>query len=237
MHYLFFIFFMFFSSIVSNVAFAQPLDDKVISKEHYVYNVFYKKIKVGKLSRDFTIQGNEVIAKSSVDLSFLFYHFGGTQLSNIYRDKDSQLFLSKNFVRESIGFQGEKVKADFSDSGHQANVIRNGKTRQFTNPENKIIDFNAIGMQIGEGLKVGQTHFDFYMLSDKKVKHYFFEVKGKELLKTKLGTFESFRLEQTHIKNRKLHIWFAPKLNYQMIKFYYKFKLLDLRGILTQYEM
>ena len=227
-----FLYLISFTSIVSSVVFAQPSFDAVNSEQRYVYKVSYKKIKVGEMTREFNIQGDAIKVKSSVDLSFLFYHFGGTQLSDLYWDKDSQLFLSRRFVRKSVGFQGEEVQADFLQAGHQAIVVRNGKTRQFDNKENKIVDFNAISMQIAEGLKMGQTHFDFYMLSDKKVKHNFFEVKGKDLVMTPLGKFETFRLEQTQIKNRKLHIWFAPKLNYQMIKFYYKFKLLDLRGII-----
>ena len=232
-----FLYLLFFANIVSSAAFSQPIFEAVNREQRYVYKVSYKKIKVGEMTREFNIQGDNIRVKSSVDLAFLFYHFGGSQFSDLYRDNDSQLFLSRGFVRKSVGFQGEEIQANFLQAGHQATVIRNGKTQQFDNKENKIVDFNAIGMQITEGLKKGQTHFDFYMLSDKKIKHYFFEVKGKDLVKTKLGQFESVRLEQTHIKNRKLHIWFAPKLNYQMIKFYYKFNLLDLRGIIKEYKL
>ena len=88
---------------------------------------------------------------------------------------------------------------------------------------------------MSEGLKSGQTQFEFYMQTSDKVKHYFFEVTGKEVIQTKFGKLDAYRLQQTRKKNRTLIIWFAPKINYQMVKFRYKFNLLDLSGVLTKY--
>ena len=205
-------------------------------EQRYVYDVSYKKMKVGKMIREFQHNGREITAKISADLSFLFYRFGGDQRSDIYWDEDTQLFLTKRFVRNSVGFKGEKTQADFFKSGHQTSVTRNGKNYKFDNEAGKIIDFNTIGVQMSEGLKSGQTHFDFYMQTSEKVKHYFFEVTGKEVVQTKFGKLDTYRLQQTRKKNRTLIMWFAPEMNYQMVKFRYKFNLLDLSGILTEHS-
>jgi hypothetical protein len=216
---------------------AQPLTELSDSKQRYVYDVFYKKISVGQMVREFDYRSGQVAAKTSANLSFLFYRIGGYQLSDVYWDDTSQLFLSKAFVRKEVGSRGKKTQGEFFSAGHKTKITRKRKTYQFANEENSIVDFHAIGMQMSEGLRSGQTHFDFYMQTTEKVKHYFFEVKGKETIKTELGTFETYRLEQTRKNNRKLIIWFAPEINYQMVKFYYKFNLLDLRGILTKYKL
>ena len=222
---------------MSNLVFAQPLTTFINNKQRYVYDVFYKKISVGEMTREFEQNDGKITARTTADLSFLFYRFGGSQVSSVYWDEPSKLFLSRYFVRKSVGLKGEKTKGDFFASGHESKIVRDGKTYSFENKENKIVDFHAIGMQMSEGLKAGQMHFDFYMQTTEKVRHYFFEVKGKEKIKTKFGEFDTYRLEQTRKNNRKLIIWFAPEINYQMVKFYYKFNLLDLRGTLTHYEL
>ena len=204
-------------------------------EQRYFYDVSNKEMSVGKMIREFQYNGDELTANTTADLSFLFYRFGGNQLSDIYWDDDSQLFLSKRFVRKSVGFERMNTQVDFFKSGHQTSVLHDGKPYKVFTEKGKIVDFNTIGVQMREGLKSGQTQFEFYMQTSDKVKHYFFEVTGKEVIQTKFGKLDAYRLQQTRKKNRTLIIWFAPKINYQMVKFRYKFNLLDLSGVLTKY--
>ena len=229
-----FLYLLFFFSLVA-ISFAQPMRE-FNGEQRYVYDVSYKEMPVGKMIREFQHNGEVLTANTTADLSFLFYHFGGNQLSHIYWDEVSQLFLSKRFIRRSVGFERINTQVDFLKSGHQTSVIRDGKPYKVFNEKEKIVDFNTIGIQMSEGLKVGQTYFEFYMQTSDKVKHYFFEVTGKEVLQTKFGKLDTYRLQQIRKKDRTLIIWFAPEINYQMVKFIYKYNLLDLRGILTDYS-
>lgn len=223
--------------VTSGYLFAQPMCGFTNSEQRYVYNVSYKKISVGRIIRELQCNGDAITANTTADLSFLFYHFGGNQRSSIYWDDISQLFLSRQFVRNSVGFMQMRLQAEFLESGHQTMITRDGKTNQFVNEKEKIIDFNAIGMQMSEGLKSGKTHFEFYMQTSDSVEHYFFEVTGQELVHSKFGKLTTYRLEQTHKNDRKLIAWFAPEINYQMVKFLYKRKLLDIRGVLNEYSI
>lgn len=216
---------------------AQPMCELANSEQRYVYDVSYKKISVGRIIRELQCNGDAITANTTADLSFLFYHFGGNQRSSIYWDELSQSFLSRQFVRNSIGFMQMRLRAEFLDAGHQTMITRDGKTNQFVNKKEKIIDFNAIGIQMSEGLKSGKTHFEFYMQTSDSVEHYFFEVTGKEAIQTKFGKLNAYRLEQTRKNDRKLIAWFAPDINYQMVKFLYKRKLLDIRGVLNEYSI
>lgn len=230
-----FLFFIFVSSL--QWVCAKPLTDIANGSQRYTYDVYYKKLSVGQMVREFEHKEGHTLAKTKADLSLFFYRLAGEQISDIYWDDASKQFLSQHFVRKDRSSKKNNAEVNFLDSGHRTKLIRSGKTYQFSNKENKIVDFHAIGMQMSEGIKAGQTHFDFYMQTTEKVKHYFFEVKGEEVIDTKLGKLNTFRLEQTRKKNRKLIIWFAPDINYQMVKFYYKFNLLDLRGNISKYEM
>lgn len=224
---LFVLLFVNFSSV------ATPLTDLSSDKQRYVYDIFYKKLPVGSMTREFNYHKGEVTGKTTADLSFLFYKMKGYQLSEMYWHEPSTSFLSTSFIYKETGSHKEDVFATFFDEGHQSEINAKGTSKSFKK-DGAIVDFHAIGMQMSEGLRRGETHFDFYMQTTEKVKHYYFEVKGKETIETELGKFETYRLEQTRKNNRTLVIWFAPEVDYQMVKFYYKFNLLDLRGQLTK---
>ena len=233
-NYLSISFVLFFANMFS-VAVAAPLTDLTSDKQRYVYDVFYKKVSVGTMTREFNFQNGHVTGKTTADLSFLFYKMKGYQLSDMYWDEASMSFLSKSFIYKETGSHKEDTKATFFDNGHQSKITAKGKSKSFKK-EGVIVDFHAIGMQMSEGIRRGETQFDFYMQTTEKVKHYYFEVKGKETIETKLGKFETYRLEQTRKNNRTLIIWFAPEVDYQMVQFYYKYNLLDLRGNLIKYD-
>ena len=205
-------------------------------EQRYVYNVYYKKISIGKMIRELQWNDDQVKVNMLADLSFLAIDFGGSQLSNIYWDKDSQLFISKSFVRESEGFSDVKMQAEFSENGHSSTITNNGETDKFKNPNAPIVDFNAITLQISEGLKSGQVDFEFFMQTSDDIAHYFFKVTGKEVIKTKFGEFEAYRVEQVKKNDRTFIAWFAPDLEHQMVKFHYERKILDIRGELTEYS-
>ncbi|WP_019614303.1 DUF3108 domain-containing protein [Psychromonas ossibalaenae] len=203
-------------------------------KQRYTYDLFYKKITVGEIIRELQYEGEKITADTRADLSFLYIYFGGNQLSEMYWDKNSQMFLSKSFQRNSVGFSRVSMTAEFFKDGHQSTILRNGKRRTFLNEQDKIIDFNTLFVQISEGLKAGKTHFEFYMQTSDSVEHYFFEVTAKEKIDSSFGKLDTYRLQQTGKNDRTLIAWFAPQIDYQMVKFIYKRKILDIRGELRE---
>jgi len=226
-----------FLSLFSGCLRAEADLDFAQSEQRYVYDVFYKNISAGKISREFRHEGNRVTVNTTADLAFLFYHFGGNQLSHIYWDASSEQFLAEKFVRNSVGFSTVSMQAEFLKGGYKTRITREGKVSEFTNETKKIIDFNTITLQISQGLKAGQSHFEFYMQTSDSVAHYFFEVTGKEVIDTKFGQLTAYRLQQTGKKDRKFIAWFAPEMNYQMVKFHYKRRLLDINGVISERSM
>lgn len=205
-------------------------------EQRYVYSVYYKKISIGKMVRELQQKNKQTQVNMFVDLSFLAIGFGGSQSSDIYWDEASQRFITQRFTRESKGFSDVKMQADFSEKGHHSSIVNNGETTTFNNPKGPIVDFNAITLQISEGLKSGKVDFEFYMQTSDDIAHYFFKVTGKDVIKTKFGEFEAFRVEQVKKSDRKFIAWFAPDIEYQLVKFHYKRKILDIRGELTEHS-
>lgn len=203
--------------------------------QRYVYQVKYKKVSIGKMVQEYHWQGNHVAVNSVADFSFLYFSFGGNQKSSIHWDELQKLFLTRNFYRQSVGFSVVDMSATFSEDGLHTQIVNNGDKSQYTNINAPVVDFNTITLQISEGLKMGQTEFEFYMQTSDDIAHYFFNVIGKETVHTQFGNFETFRVEQTRKSDRTFVAWFAPELHYKMVKFDYKRKVLDIHGELIEY--
>ena len=220
----------------SRLGLAEEADLAPVNAQTYVYNIYYKKISIGKMIRELHLKNDKIKVNTIADLSFLLMKFGGNQSSDIYWDEKSQRYLSRRFLRESVGFSSVSMAAQFTNNGHNTTIINNGKTTDYSNPDEYIVDFNTILLQIREGLKSGKTDFEFFMQTSESVAHYFFKVTGKEIIDTQFGKLESYRIEQMKKNDRTFIAWFAVALDHQMIKFYYKRNILDIRGELSEYS-
>jgi hypothetical protein len=203
--------------------------------ERFVFDVFYKGISVGQMKQEYHWTGNNVAVDSAADFSFLLFSFGGSQQSDIYWDVAKQAFMTRSFVRESSGFSTVKMTANFDKTGQHSTIVNNGESSEYSNEEGHIVDFNAINLQISQGLKTGKKEFEFYMQTSDDIAHYYFELKGKETINTKFGEIEAYRVQQTRKKDRIFNAWFAPLFDYQMVKFAYQRKVLDIEGELVGY--
>ena len=227
-------------SAVTSSKISPKRDDASFEKENpnqqYIYEVEYKGISIGEMKQEYRWKGKNVAVNSVADFSFLLFSFGGSQQSDVYWNELQQLFLSRSFFRESIGFSTVDMTAKFDETGHHSQIINNGEQSEYTNEDGPIVDFNTINLQISEGLKVGKTDFEFYMQTSDDIAHYFFEVKGKEMIKTKFGEMEAYRVQQVRKKDRTFIAWFAPKFDHQMVKFQYERRVLDIDGELIKYS-
>lgn len=69
-------------------------------------------------------------------------------------------------------------------------------------------------------LAQGKTEFTYSVADGGHLKEYKFKVDGKELIEAPIGTFEAVRVTRVRKEgnNRQTYIWFAPELEYQIIK-------------------
>lgn len=204
-------------------------------KQQYVYQLYYKKMPIGKMTQQYHWHEERIAVNSRADLSFLYYTFGGSQQSDIYWSETQQQFLNRSFSRNNFGFGSVDMTATFDNEQHKTHVVNNGVAAHYDNQKSPIVGFNTINLQISEGLKIGQKNFEFFMQTSDNVAHYFFEVMGKESISTKFGIVEAYRIEQIGKNDRIFVTWFAPEFGYQMVQFHYKRKVVDIRGSLTEY--
>ena len=96
-----------------------------------------------------------------------------------------------------------------------------------------ILDGDAIGAQMRYLILKGEKSFEFNFQDTDEVNHYYFIVKGEEMINTRFGKLKTIRVEQTRKKDRKLVLWFAPSIDYQLVRATYHRKLLDLEAVLV----
>lgn len=203
--------------------------------QRFVYDVYFRSSKIGKITRDQRINDNKYYLSLSADLSFLFLKLGGYQNSTVEWREEQQWYKPETFERRTSGLENISVSGTISDDSHHSQITKDGVTKNFTKNEGNITELNSMFLQVRHGLLTGEEKFDFYMQTSKKVDHYFFAVKGKEKVNTKYGQFDTIRIEQTDVNNRSLSVWFAPALDMQMVKFKYHRKVVDISGDLNSY--
>jgi len=74
--------------------------------------------------------------------------------------------------------------------------------------------------QIRLELMAGKKQFEYPIAYKNRLKHYYFEVVGESLLKTKQGKITVIEVKQTHLKSKKesTRIWYAKDYDHLMVK-------------------
>ncbi len=211
--------------------------DTTRTTKKFTYDVYFHQTKIGKLWREENKIDKQYSMKISADLSLLFFKLGGYQQADIVWQPEKSRYAPQRFVRYTHGLENMKVEGNISDDAHQSTVLFEEKTTNYTENKGPITELNSMFAQVRYGLLNGQKQFDFYMQTSDSVSHYFFTVTGKEKLQTRFGELDTFRLEQTRVKNRSLSVWYAPKLDMQMVRFHYKRKVVDISGELRKYHI
>mgnify|MGYP000980142280 CR=1 FL=1 len=129
------------------------------------------------------------------------------------------------------------MTATFSDNGLLSKVVLNGEALEFSDLHSPILDFEAISMQMRQNLMDKKTSFDFVMQRSDEVSHYYFDVIGEESVEVMGKRYQTIKVQQVKKKDRKLYFWFAPDLDYQLVKSTYKRKIIDIEANLSKLDL
>ncbi|MCG7496451.1 DUF3108 domain-containing protein [Vibrio sp. Of7-15] len=215
----------------------QATKQPVNINKSFSYDVSYKGINIGDMVRELQWRGNSIKANITADFSFLFMDFGGNQQSKISWQPQSEEFLTRSFIRNTDGFSSVRMEAEFSEDGHNSQITNLGEKLTFSNADHAIIDFNTLALEIRHGVMSGEKQFEIFMQTSDDIAHYFFEVKGKEMVNTEFGPLSAYRIEQIKKDDRTLIIWVAPSIDHQMVKFHYQRRILDISGEMTKHSI
>ncbi|OAN13736.1 hypothetical protein A3K86_14335 [Photobacterium jeanii] len=215
---------------------AIPLPDFHQCKKTLSYQLYFSGLKVGTLERHVHWRGNgaKVYAYGSANVLVTKNKYNNQ--SQLVWSAEKQSFITQSFTQQISGLVSRNVVAAFGKDGQSATVTKDGETKHYEDPEFPLLDGDTLGTQLRLLLIQGKTKFDFMMQSTSGVNHYFFEVLGTEEVENRYGKMKAIKVRQTEVNDRQIDMWFAPELDYQLVKAKYKRNLLRLEAEIVQFK-
>ena len=198
------------------------------------YELFLSNQKIGYLTRTLRWQDNFVSIDSYSKVDLLVAKAKFRQNSKVFWSEKKNSFLTRSFTRKITGLMAGNTSATFSSDGSESLLNNNGAMNTFNSKDLPLLDSDAIGSQMRLNLIEGKKKFDFKLQDTDEVNHYHFEVKREEKINTNFGRINTLRVEQVRKSDRKLVMWFAPEIDYQVVKATYNRKLLNLKTLLKR---
>ena len=202
--------------------------------KEFTYELFLSNQKIGYLTRTLRWQDNFVNIDSYSKVDLLIVKSKFRQSSKVFWSDKQNSFLTRSFTRQITGLMAGNTSATFSADGSKSLLNNNGRMTTFTSQDLPLLDSDAAGSQMRLNLIEGKKRFEFKLQNSDEVNHYHFEVKGEEKINTYFGRIRAVRVEQIYKSDRKLIMWFAPDVDYQLVKATYKRKLLNLKTLLKR---
>ncbi len=123
------------------------------------------------------------------------------------------------YSRRYTGKNDAKIKdmdIDYSKDPDNALVTVAGKKYKFRNEEN-LWDERSVIIATMYDLYQNKTDLNYLVIDDSELKEYHYTVESGERLDTAIGEQQAVKIVRLH-GNRETYMWFAPELNYLLLK-------------------
>lgn len=198
---------------------AQAADMSAFKAFHATYEV----VSEGSISM--TGESERVLSQNT-DQKWLLKSRASALFASI---EESSLFsLSQNQITPHQYLYNRKVLG----KTRKANLSFDWQSQMVTNDVNNkpwkmsikpgVMDKLSYQLQLQSDVATGKKEFSYDVADGGHMKNYSFTVKGEETITTPAGNFKAIRVERVYpeAKDRQTLIWFAPSLNYQMVKLF-----------------
>lgn len=136
------------------------------------------------------------------------FRWDNEQLSPIHYTFKRSVFGKKRNAEISFDWDNNRVTNEVNDKPWQMDV------------EPGVQDKISYQMLLQQQLADGEQDFTYQVADGGILKEYKFRVDGHEVIEAPIGAYEAIRVKRVREKDspRQTYIWFAPELNYQIIK-------------------
>jgi hypothetical protein len=127
---------------------------------------------------------------------------------------------------QPLEFRAQRKKGDDDDNAHLLfdwgkRRVENRGAGEHWNIEMPEGTLDSLVMQMAMlfDLRDGKTRLEYPVATRGRIKHYVFEVTGKETIELPFGNYETIRAERRDDKKDKSLVWGAPALDYFPVRF------------------
>ncbi|MFT5880459.1 MAG: hypothetical protein ACI86X_001587 [Moritella sp.] len=192
--------------------------DNISCEQEIVYDLYLNGFHSGELQRQIKQQGNTLsfLTRSNMDIlgiSTTFY-----QTSTGHYEPQTKRYLTDQFHQVMTGFRNREMRVNMTNDGQDALVDLNHEITQYHSSMYPLRDIDTITMQLQANIKQGIKHFYTLRQATDEMELFEYEVVGEEILSTRyFGDIEVIKVVE--IQDDNAMFWFAPSLDYLMIKF------------------
>ncbi|MGI2176665.1 hypothetical protein [Shewanella frigidimarina] len=184
------------------------------------YSIYLSGLHTGEMSRTENWQGKSAVIISKSEASILGIGTQYQQRTELSWSNNSNEWLTDSFHQQVTGFRSRDMQATFYNNGLESRVDIDGDIENYTSSQIPLRDVDTLAIQIRENLLGGRRQFALIRQASDAVEPYQFYVKDK--LTATIGSWGEIQLipvEQTGAE--EVTYYFAPSMNYQLVKAHY----------------
>jgi len=210
-----------------------PIQEHLVKPFIAEYSIIHKSDPVGKAFRELKyLDNNQVEYSYKTDISWLIFSDNRHEISTVELSDSTVTPVNYKFTREGTG-RDKKYAWEFDVKNNKATNLEKNKTLDVDFPPN-IQDKLSYHLQHRLSLieNPKQQHFVYPVISTSgKIKNYVYQYDGEEEIMLPYGLVKTVRLKrEVTEKKRVTYVWFAPELNYLLVKLY------QVKGGVEQFE-
>ncbi|MEM5506227.1 hypothetical protein WNY81_15320 [Shewanella frigidimarina] len=184
------------------------------------YSIYLSGLHTGEMSRTENWQGKSAVITSKSEASILGIGTQYQQRTELSWSNNSNEWLTDSFHQQVTGFRSRDMQATFYNNGLESRVDIDGDIENYTSSQIPLRDVDTLAIQIRENLLGGRRQFALIRQASDAIEPYQFYVKDKII--TTIGSWGEIQLipvEQTGAE--EVTYYFAPSMNYQLVKAHY----------------
>ncbi|WP_350997162.1 hypothetical protein [Shewanella sp. TB7-MNA-CIBAN-0143] len=184
------------------------------------YAIYLSGLHTGKMNRTENWQGKSAVITSKSEASILGIGTQYQQRTELSWSNNRNEWLTDSFHQQVTGFRSRDMQATFYNNGLESRVVVDGDIENYTSSQIPLRDVDTLAIQIRENLLAGRRQFALIRQASDAIEPYQFYVKD-ELTATiaSLGEIQLIPVEQTGAE--EVTYYFAPSMNYQLVKAHY----------------
>ena len=204
-------------------AFQKDTNNIVIPPFSAEYTILHKSSSVGTGVRELKYLDNGLIEYSyHTDIEWLIFSDNRKETSIVSLINNQVIPSQYHFLREGTGRDKEYIwRYDIANNTAENVKKKREKTIDFPNNIQDKLSYH-LQNRINLIKNPRQKHFVYPVISTSgKIKNYVYQYDGEEELMLPYGLVKAIKLKREVIeKKRVTYAWFAPELNYLMVKLY-----------------
>jgi hypothetical protein len=202
----------------SNSVLASDVEQKC--QRSFDYSIYLSGLHMGEMTRTENWQGKSAVITSKSEASILGIGTQYQQRTELSWSTDRNEWLTDNFHQQVTGFRSRDMRVTFDNHGLKSRVDIDGDIDNYASKTIPLRDVDTLAIQIRENVLRGRQQFALIRQASDAIEPYQFYVKDK-LTATiaPWGEIQLIPVEQTGAE--EVTYFFAPSMNYQLVKAHY----------------